>query len=495
MTAGSPLRIHERWAQLRFSIVGPLLAAPPEKGELRAAIEHLAAKQWRHPVTGRPVRFGFSTVERWYHQARQAKNPVGSLHRKVRADAGQQGSVSAPLRHAISKLRKEHPTWSYQLVYDNLAALVRADCELGPLPSYSTVRRYMVAQGLLRRRRLTTRDTAGAKRAQARLERREVRSFEAEHVHGLWHADYHHGSRKVLTPAGTWLVPLALGILDDRSRLACHVQWYLAESAENLVHGLSQGFQKRGLPRGLMTDNGSAMRAEEVTQGLQRLGILHYQTLPYSAYQNAKQEVFWAQLEGRFMAMLEGVEDLTLESLNHATQAWVEMEYQHKLHSETGQSPLDRCLQGPSVGRPSPDSDTLRCAFTAEVRRTQRRSDGTVTLNGRRFEIPSRYRTLQRLCVRFASWDLTQVHLADERTGELLCRLWPLDKARNADGRRRALPVKAADPLPSSGMAPLLTQLMADYAATGLPPAYLPKPKEQVPEAQNPPSINPEDPE
>jgi len=149
MTAGPPLRIHERWAQLRFSIVGPLLAAPPEKGELRAAIEQLAAKQWRHPVSGSPVRFGFSTIERWYHQARRAMDPVGSLHRKIRADAGHQGAVSKSLRREISQLRTEHPSWSYQLIYDNLAALIRTDRELGPLPSYSTVRRYMVAQGLL----------------------------------------------------------------------------------------------------------------------------------------------------------------------------------------------------------------------------------------------------------------------------------------------------------------------------------------------------------
>jgi putative transposase len=39
------------------------------------------------------------------------------------------------------------------------------------------------------------------------------------------------------------------GVLDDRSRLACHLQWYLSESAENIAHGLSQAFLKRGLPR------------------------------------------------------------------------------------------------------------------------------------------------------------------------------------------------------------------------------------------------------
>ena len=59
-------RVHERWAHFRFSVIGHLLASPPPKGELRAEIETLAARQWRHPATGDPVRFGFSTIERWF---------------------------------------------------------------------------------------------------------------------------------------------------------------------------------------------------------------------------------------------------------------------------------------------------------------------------------------------------------------------------------------------------------------------------------------------
>lgn len=35
----------------------------------------------------------------------------------------------------------------------------------------------------------------GARQAQERL---EVRSYEAAYVHGLWHSDFHHGSRRVL---------------------------------------------------------------------------------------------------------------------------------------------------------------------------------------------------------------------------------------------------------------------------------------------------------
>jgi len=67
----------DRWARLRFSIVGPLLAAPPEAGELHGALLALSSKSWCHPVTGLPVSFGASTIERWYYAPR-APRPIRS---------------------------------------------------------------------------------------------------------------------------------------------------------------------------------------------------------------------------------------------------------------------------------------------------------------------------------------------------------------------------------------------------------------------------------
>ena len=78
----------------------------------------------------------------------------------------------------------------------------------------------------------------------------------AEYVGRLFHADFHHASREVLTRQGQWVRPQLLAVLDDKSRLCCHAQWYLQEDAESFVHGLQQAFLKRGLPRALMTDNG-----------------------------------------------------------------------------------------------------------------------------------------------------------------------------------------------------------------------------------------------
>jgi len=482
---------HARWAHLRFSIIGPLLAAPPPRGELTCEIAKLATKAWTHPVSGKPKRFGFSTIEKWLHMARgERTDPVAVLRRRVRKDSGRQRRMTQRQRDALMAQYRQHRRWSYQLHADNLGALCAEDKTMGRAPSYATVRRYMKAHGLLRVK--VKSGTSGAERAQARLDTREVRSFEVEHVNGLWHTDFHVARRKVLLPDGRYVAPELLGILDDHSRLCCHVQWYLVENAENLVHGLSQAIQKRGLPRSLMSDNGGAEIAAETVEGLARLGIVHERTLAESPYQNAKQENFWSQVEGRLMAMLEGVADVTLALLNEVTQAWAEMEYQRKVHSEIGMAPIRRFLDGKSVGRPSPSSDELRLAFMTQEGRTQRRSDGTVSVQGVRFELPSRYRHLDRVTIRYASWNLGHVVLVDARTGTVLCRIYPVDKAKNADGQRRSLGAieqadaaaaeTAAPPLPDGRLPPLLRRLVAEYAATGLPPAYLPKNETTSPE-------------
>jgi transposase InsO family protein len=466
-----PVRL--RWAERRLSIIGPLLADPPEHGELRARLEELAARTWRHPTTTETVRFGVSTLERWFYLAKAAENPVEALARKVPKHAGTQPSLPEPLRRAIELLYRQHPGWTVKLHHDNLVVLAETDASLSPVPSYSTLLRFMRSQALFRqkkRKRRAEDATSESPRAP-----REMRSFEVESVHGLWHLDFHQGSRKVLLPSGEYQTPVLLGVLDDRSRVACHLQWYLAETAEALCHGLSQAIQKRGLPRSILMDNGAAMLAAETVEGLQRLGILQYTTLPYTPEQNAKQENFWGQIEGRLLPMLEGHAPLTLELLNQATQAWVELEYNRAFHSEIRESPLDRLLRGPEVSRRSPASDELRRAFRTEETRTQRRSDGTITVEGVRFELPSRYRALQRVSVRVARWDLSSVDLVDSRTGQFLTTLLPLDKTKNADRLRRTLE-RVADgaALEPSGVAPLLKKLMAEYAATGLPPAYLP---------------------
>ena len=477
------------WARFRFSVIGSLLSAPPPRGELKAAIQSLAEKIWTHPVNGRDVRYAATTIEHWFYKARNEKeDPVRVLQRAVRKDSGKV-SVGPKLAEHLRRQYHDHPHWSYQLHYDNLASAVKTDPSLEPLCSYSTIKRFMQTRDMVRKRR-QPQGRPGELRAARRRENREIRSYESEYVGSLWHLDFHHGSFKVLTGRGQWRRPIALGIVDDHSRLCCHLQWYLSETAEDLVHGFSQAIQKRGLPRALLTDNGAAMVSDEFTEGLLSLGIVHEKTLPYSPYQNGKQERLWATMEGRLMEMLDGVEP-ALDFLNEATQAWTEIEYNRVVHRELSISPVERFSKAPDVLRESPSSQAIREAFRLQTTRVQRQSDGTISLEGVRFEIPSRLRHFRRVVVRYARWDLGRVDLVDPQSGTILAPIYPLDRAANADGRRSAIePDRGPDDEPDDGtlagstpdgggpdkpLPPLLKRILDEYSASGAPPAYLPK--------------------
>jgi len=467
-----------RWSEFRFAIIGPLLASPPKKGELQQALNILSKKLWTHPTTGEIVCYSVKTLQRWYYLAKSSEQPINSLTYKKRSDAESFPTISEALSKLINSQYKAHSSWSFQLHHDNLQVLVKNDDSIESIPSYNTIRRYMKFYGLTKKRNPKKYKTMAAQLAAERFENREVRSFEVEYVNALWHLDFHHGSIKILDANGEWRKPLLLCILDDHSRLVCHAQWYFDETAETLVHGFMQALQKRGIPRSLMSDNGAAMISAEFTEGLSRLSIIHDTTLPYSPYQNGKQEVLWGQFEGRLIAMLEGKSDITLKFLNDATTAWVEFEYQRKVHKEISCAPLDRYLSSKNVGRDSLSTQELRECFCLQIKRKQRKSDGTISIEGKRFEVPSRYRHMEHLVIRYPRWDLGFVFLVDEKSNTLLERVFPQNKTQNASGQRRLKEdVQQIDEQApqQEGIAPLLKELMEEYAQTGFPPAYIPK--------------------
>ena len=391
---------------------------------------------------------------------------------------------ATPCASAVLAQYAAHKSWSVQLHHDNLVALAETKPELKPVPSYATLRRFMSANGLAKRRRLTPRRTDGAERAEARIAEREVRGYEAEYVNGLWHWDCHHGSRKVLTARGEWVTPILFGVLDDRSRLACHLQWYLAETAEVIAHGLSQAFQKRGLPRAALSDNGAAMTAAEITEGLARLGILHHTTLPYTPYQNAKQEAFWGPVEGRLIAMLEHVPDLTLAFLNEATQAWVEHEYNRKIHSEIGKTPITRFLAGPTSRDRAPTA--TRCASPSRAAPSARR--GRATAPSSSTAAASRCRTATAIspASRCATPPGISAPSISSTSAPATCWRASIRRTRPrtpaacaARSSRSSSSDRPAPRAPASAIPPLLQRLLDPQASTGLPPAYLPKDEDE----------------
>ncbi len=465
-----------KWALFRFSVIGNLFSSPPLQGDLQQELEELSKRTWSHPTSGDVCQFSKSTIERWYYRAKKVKDsPVAVLARKIRSDINSQKALTAKMINKLQVEVEQHKTWSLKLHSDNLGSIIRRD-DLGNIPSYPTVRRYLKSIGY---QKISSKNQRrkGYHIAKAKKEPLETRSFENAYVGGLFHLDFHNCSRDVITSSGEIVYPRLFGAIDDCSRLICHAQWYLSESAENIVHGFIQALQKRGLPRKLLSDNGKAMKSAEFTSGLATLGIQHDLTLPYHPNQNGKQEVFWGQIEGRLMKLLENKKILTLQELNDATQAWIEMEYNRKFHSEIKTTPLERYLNHRGVLQSCPNSDKLRQAFRREEVRMVRRSDGSIPVEGVRFEIPSQYRHLAKVTIQYHKWDLANIGLIDRNSGNQLCLLYPVDKIKNSSGIRKSIaPVdKTKSIFPKDEVAPLMEELLAQYAATGLPYAYQPK--------------------
>ncbi len=97
-----------KWARFRFTIVGPLLSCPPDVGELREHVGALASRRWELPTTRESLRYGASTIERWYYAARNAKpDPIDALARKVPSARGHapiaRGRVAGGARRAVPR--------------------------------------------------------------------------------------------------------------------------------------------------------------------------------------------------------------------------------------------------------------------------------------------------------------------------------------------------------------------------------------------------------
>jgi hypothetical protein len=77
----------------------------------------------------------------------------------------------------------------------------------------------------------------------------------------------------------------------------------------------------------------------------------------------------------------------------------VKIAYNHAVHRETHSSPVEQVAEAPDVLRDSPSSESLHDAFRLETTRTQRQSDGMISVDRVRFEILGRYCHFRELAV------------------------------------------------------------------------------------------------
>ena len=102
-----------------------------------------------------------------------------------------------------------------------------------------------------------------------------------------------------------------------------------------------------GIPKKAYLDNGSVYIASQVAFVLSRLEIRKIHHKPYQAW--CKVEALMKTLKSEFQSEAQRAGFATLEELNSALWAWIDVEYNRRNHSTTGEPPNDRFAAGLSA--------------------------------------------------------------------------------------------------------------------------------------------------
>jgi putative transposase len=139
------------------------------------------------------------------------------------------------------------------------------------------------------------------------------------------------------------------------------------------------------LPQTAYLDNGSPFISRHLLRALAVLGVRLVHSKPGRPEGRGKIERFFRSVREQFLVEVAHSEIPSLEVLEAHFVAWVEQVYHRRVHSETGQTPLDRFnVAGVAVAHPDPD--LLREAFLFSEARVATKT-ATVSLYGNHYEV------------------------------------------------------------------------------------------------------------
>lgn len=364
----------EQVALFRYGIIVPLL-----NGQVAKSSEYLAkVSSVRHdvPYYGSKL-YNPKTIESWVRGYR--RYGFDGLKPKKRSDDGKARSMSPDLKEKLFALRSEYRHLSATLFFQ---LLISSGVILPNDVSYSSVYRFLKRNGLF----------GNVVSVEADRKR-----FAYDTVNILWQGDMSFGP--YVKVAGKKTRTFLFAFIDDCSRLITSASFCLSERFDALKGVFKDALIRRGIPKIVYVDNGKIYRSDQFNIVCASLGINLTHTQPYDPASKGKIERFFGTVRQRFLPLLKDSDLASLDTLNAAFANWLELDYQRKVHSATGKSPLDLFLSQFSSVKMLADPNSLDALF---LKREQRKvkHDCTVSVNSSLFEVPPQFAG-QKVEVRF----------------------------------------------------------------------------------------------
>lgn len=374
----------ERIALFRYSLIAPILN--DQVASKKDYLAQVCAKAYDVPYYGRK-EFAPKTIEQWLREYRRGN--LHALKPSSRSDKGSSRAIKTDALEKIMAFRKEKPEISAALFYEQL--IVKGIC----LPSdfsYTTIYRFLKKNNLLGKQILPS---------------PERKRFSYDKVNILWQGDMAVGP--YLIASGKKLRTYLFAFIDDCSRLVPYARFFFSEKFDSLKMVFKESLLRRGIPKMVYVDNGMVYHCDQIGLACACLGISLIHTKPYDPEAKGKIERFFGTVRSRFFPLLTDNELSSLDSLNNAFAAWLEQDYNRKIHSANEMAPLDLFMSQASSIRLISDPAYLEKIFLKrEFRKVKH--DSTITLNNLLFEVPPRL-IAQKVEVRYDPTNQETIYL------------------------------------------------------------------------------------
>jgi putative transposase len=347
-------------AVFRFSVISDFIHSPSMSHQEKSRLlQQKCSRKWQIPFSEK-TRISKGTIRRWIRLYKKSNSDLKSLCPHGRDDQGGCRAMDEETCLLLTELKMKMPSATVPFLIDEMKR-VYPEIKL----NNSTVYRFLHKNDLMH---------------PAEKNPADRRKFEAELPNDLWQADIMHGPLVQVNEKKQKAYLIA--IIDDHSRLIVYARFYLSEGIASYLDALENALARRGLPRKLYVDNGSAFRSRHLEYVCAGLSIALVHSKPYQPQGRGKIERWFKTVRGRFLVHNKAE---TLSQLNTAFDNWLIKDYQQKIHSATGQSPFERFTSKMQCLRNAPAN--LKDYFRKVVRRTVNK-DRTITIDGRLYEGP-----------------------------------------------------------------------------------------------------------
>ena len=237
------------------------------------------------------------------------------------------------------------------------------------------------------------------------------RSFEAPCSMALVQGDARDGIW-LLCPDGKNRKTYLFAWVDDYSRKILYGQYYWDEKLPRMEDSFRKMILRYGYPVKIYLDNGSVYISRQFFLVLHDLGIKKIHHPAYKAFCKGKVESVMKKIKNDFQSEAQYAGIRTLEELNTAFHAWVNVKYDKQILSTTGEAPGRRFIKGLTANVKRVENlDKFMQYFLWRDTRTINKY-GRVKLKGNSYPVKSRAFG-QVVKIRFDPFDLSKVFIYD----------------------------------------------------------------------------------